>query len=454
MLSYNVFACLWGTSHNNSVTATAALLNCSLGSSITISQADPGDRSLRGKLDWESGGVNANGTITAGLYTDGFFIQTLVPDTTARTITNITQSSTPVATYTGALLVEGVGLTLSGISGMTELEGRLMRVRNPTSTTFDVYQDGDDTGYNPTHTTEGNTRTNTSGYGAFSGTCSGQGWKKLNTGQGNPTLPTDADVKVVQTTHTPPTNDIGSANAVTPLLGSYFLSTEIFYWKDNSVITGNSNKNKPRFSIPFGNGQKFEYNEEEWFSFSIFLPSNYDHETAPDGNLSRNQLMLLNAPDSSSGRNPVEINLDGSGGDSFDHWTMDYIQGSTATPITDVILGSTENDIDLWTTFVIRIKNHETSGILEIWKSTGADIGSGERAMAQVFTRTSGGVGLNPSGSNGFEWNIRQYKHAWHHWATTIDSTVIWLGWDELRYGGENESTGFADVHPFQQSAP
>jgi len=30
----------------------------------------------------------------------------------------------------------------------------------------------------------------------------------------------------------------------------------------------------------------------------------------------------------------------------------------------------------------------------------------------------------------------------------------VWIGWDEIRYGGVNEGTGFSDVHPFQRAQP
>ena len=454
-LSFPVYACLYGNSNDNTFTSTAALTNCTLGSSITISQLAATTRNLRGHLTWETGGINANGTIVGGLYTDGMYLQSLYPQYSARTITNITSSATdPVATYTGTQVVAGDGLTLGATGGYTAMRGRLIRVLAspaPTSTTFHVAQDGDDNGYNPTKTIEGNTRPDTTAYGAWGGNCTAQGWQKINTGSGNPTIPTDADIRVV-TGITPPTNAISAANAVTPLVGSNFLSTEIHYYKPYEVIPNNT-YNSPRFSASLGSGQGFAYNEEEWFSFSIFLPSNYDHETTNDGVLSRNQLMVLRATPSTGTNNPVEIHMIGWPTGTDDHYIMDYCQGTATANVRDVDLGSVVGDIDLWTTFVIRVINHETNGTLQIWKSTGADLGGGDRAMALVFDRTGAGVGYLPA-SAAYEWWFRQYKFAWHTSNNTINSTVVWIGWDEIRYGGVNEGTGFSDVHPFQRAQP
>ena len=454
-LTYPVYACLYGTSNENTVTATAALSECVLGTSITISQkAPPNTRKIRGHLTFETGALQSNGYLSDGLYTDGFFLRSIQADGSPRTITNITRSSTPVATYTGTLLFEGAGLTLSSVEGMTELEGRLIRVRNPTSTTFDVYQDGNDEGYNPTKTCTGNTRTNTSGYGAFSGSCLAQGWKAYS-GNGD-TLPAGHEITVKQTTFTPPTNAIGAASAVVPLVGDYFLSTNIYYWKDYSVDLGNlsNNVNNARVSCSLGNGQEFNYNEEEWFSVSWFLPSNYDHESPHDGTQSRNQLFLCDAVDEGGTSNPLELHLAGNDGASYDDWVIDYTTGNVVDgQVRDTVLGSTQNDIGLWTTFVIRMKCHETNGILQIWKSTGADLGGGDRAMTLVFDRTGAGCGTL-GGVNGFKWSFRQYKFGWHSSNSTINSTEFWIGWDEFRYGGVNEGTGFADVHPFQRAQP
>jgi len=445
-LAYPLYVSLYGLSQDNAIPATAALSNCTIGSSITISQAaPPGARNLRGQMTWETGKIQANGYLLDGLYTDGTYMQGLVYDGSPRVITNITKSSTPVATYTGTLLVEGDGITLGSTGGYPEIRGRLFRVRNPTSTTFDVYQDGDDTGFNVTNTTEGNTRTNTSGYGTWGGNINAQGYTGINTGAGMPTYPTAGpNIAIIQTTTTPPTNAVGAANAVVPLLGDYFLASRINYWEPHDVITGNSDLNKPRWSANNGNGQEFFPGEDEWVSVSIFLPSNYDHENGYTGNLSRMQVFLAAELPAQSGSNIFEIHLAGNGA-GVDQWEMD------TTPLDDIVLGSVSGDIDLWTTFVINLKSDPTNGYLHVWKSTGPDLGGGERAMALVYTVT-GNVGQPLATSYHYWW--RQYKYGWHSFQYTIDSTMVWLGWDEMRFGGVNEGTGFSDVHPFQQSAP
>ncbi len=454
-LATNLYCCLYGNSQSGGL-ATASFTNATLSNTITISQAaPPAQRNLRGHLTWETGALQANGFQQDGLYTDGFFIRAIREDTIpTRTITNVTNSTTPVATYTGAVIAEGTGLMFSSVEGMTELEGRLFRARNPTSSTFDLYQDGDDTGYNPSKTTEGNTQTDTSGYGTFSGSALAQAYQEYSDDGDN--LPANHDVKLEGAAFSPPSNDVGSANAMGPLLGSNFLSTRIHYWKDYKVDLGNLSQevNNPRFSSSLGNGQEFFYNEEEFFCFPYFLPSNFDHETTHDGNQSRNQLYLVNAVDEHSTNNPVVLNLVGWPTGSFDHLVMDYATGDVNDPqVRDVDLGSIEGDVDLWAWVIIRLKNHVSDGILEVWRTTGADLGSGRRALTQVFSRTGVGAGTQ-GGINGFRHAFRQYKFGWHSSNNTIDSTVFWIGFDEFRYGGVNEGTVFEDIEPFQQSAP
>ena len=450
-LSYDIYACLYGTSHNNAVTTTAALTNCSLGSSITISQKPPpATRKLRAHLSWESGEIQESGSKIDGLFTDGLRLQIITPKHAARTITDITDNdSTASATYTGTQVVEGDGLTLGTISsGMTEMSGRLIRVGpNPTSSSFELWQDGDDTGYDDNKIL-GDVRVSTVGYGIWTGTTTAQGWNAIHSSDGNPTIPTDADVRVVASI-TPPTNAIAGANPVLPLVGSYFLSTDIWYQKDYacengiSGALGNAGKNKPRWTGAIGSGQHSLQDEEEWFGMAINLPSNYDHEETLTGVTSRNQIYYLA---DSSGSSTCEIHLRGNGAGT-DRWELDHNGAS------GVVLGSVADDVGKWTVFIIQVKPHATDGILKIWKSTGAYTTGFERVDELVFDVGTGNQ-VGPSSGTTYTHNIRQYKGSWHFNTATIDSEVFWVGFDEIRFGGQNEATIFEDVHPFQHSEP
>lgn len=404
----------------------------------------PVARSIRGQLTWETGQVQNNGSTTNGIFTDGTHWQGIYENGSPRVITSMTRSSSPRARYTGAPLSEGDVLTFGDTGGYPEMRGRLFYVKNSTSTEFDVWQDGDDTGYDPGKTVDGDTRTNTLQYGSWGGDVLAQEWGMVATGQGNPTLPLDADFRVVQGPYSPPSNAIGPANPVAPLRGSHFLSTEIHYWKNHAVILGNSDMNKPRWSGSLGGGQEFNYGDEHWFSFSIFLPSNYHHESATDQG-SRNQLLLVNDIGGTAATNALEIHLEGSGG-AYDNYVLDQTHGGSG-----IVLASTEEDVDLWTTFVIRIKCHSSEGISEIWKSTGPYTVGKQRAMTKLHSRINQPVG--PVVSQ-YQWWWRNYKFGWHHNSDTIESTVVWIGWDEIRYGEASGGTGFSDVHPFQHSEP
>lgn len=414
---------------------------------------------VRSRMDWESGSLHGNGNQDPRLiYWDGFFMRTVVEDGSPRTITNVTSSTTPVATYTGTLLFEGAGLTFGDTNGMPEMRGRLFRVRNPTATTFDVYQDGDDDGVNPTQTTEGNTRTDTSGYGAFSGSCDAQGWK----GIGGPAsdISVGDDAAIVANGFTPPTNDNGAAASVNALRGTNFLSTVIYFWKDYSVDLGNvgGGHNSPRFTASMGGGQEFFYNKEELYSFSILLPSNYEHESPHGGVLSRNQLVLCDAPsETPSNNNPFEMGIEGDDGGSVDVWRFNYRPGDVNGTSITVFLGDVSEDVGLWTTFIYKVKCHATDGFVKIWKATGPYLhGTQERKMSLVLDVSGQGVGTLGGPDAEFNWTFRQYKFAWHQNGNVINSIVHWVGFDEFRWGGEDNGfgTNFADVHPFGYMEP
>lgn len=423
-----------------------------------------GARQIDGRLTWETGQVQSNGFQDgAGIYTDGFRVQVMYEDGAHRTISNVTNSTTPVATYSGTLVREGMGLTFAEQGGIPEMNGRLFRVGpNPTASSFEVWQDGDDTGWTPDHILYvvgdplgENVRTDTSGYSPFGFVTNAQSWSAVNTGSGNPTLPLDADVKVVQTGHQPPSNKNGSAALVTPLRGDHFLSSYIWYWHDYSGNLdefgdnqmGNDGKNKPRFTSTISGGQEFLYGEEQWFSISFFLPSNY-HHSQRHGNTSRNQLLYLDELPSQSGDNPIELHLQGADG-AGDVWNFDATNGGQ-----EFLLVPVTPDVGLWTTFIFRIKGHATNGILEIWKSTGPVIGPNphERADVKIWSQIGGQVGH--AGVTSYLWNPRQYKFSWHAWPNTVESTKIWIGYDEIRYGLASNGTRFVDVHPFQHQEP
>ena len=236
-----------------------------------------------------------------------------------------------------------------------------------------------------------------------------------------------------------------------PLRGNYFLDTTIHRSADYSADTfggavglGNSGDNKPRIVLAIGSSAgRFLSGDEEWFSFSIYLPENHVHETNYTSTVARNQLFVLQDDPSITSNNAIEFSVEHrSSGHDYDSW---YVQISTQanyeTPTTE--------DLGKWTTWLFRFRDSSSNGILQIWKSVGDYITGYQRRMQQVVDYTNTNIGVH---SQAYIYWPRQYKFAWHHQQNMTETPEIFIGWDEIRLGGENEGTGFQDVHPFQHT--
>lgn len=292
-------------------------------------------------------------------------------------------------------------------------------------------------------------------------------------GQGGAGEAEDLDTKVVR-------SETVGGQIVRPRKGTFFLRSSISYDKNYENFVGNSGKNKARSTIAMGNpALQFNYDEEGYLGFSIFVPSNYEHETGVKD--SRGNVMLLTTY--ATTRSTIfEIGqfVNGSGNEAS--WMLGYSLDATSTEESNtsdtwikVDLGPVTPDIGKWTDFVIRYRVNPFSkdtnpadlgipgsmnrifegnkGILQVWKSE-TDIASGQRKMELKANILNKPIGLVPHETNKLLHSFRIYKFGWHNNPTSVEGP-IWFGFDEIRQGlALRDGTHFQDVHPDGMGCP
>jgi hypothetical protein len=260
------------------------------------------------------------------------------------------------------------------------------------------------------------------------------------------------------------------AELVVPRVGSHFLRSALYWDKDYNVLN-NFREDKPRSTINFAGtsaGQAFEHDEEAWIGFSIFLPSNWEHELGIHDH--RGSAMLLSLSDQTRAASAVALSIWTPPGSDKAHWyvriqTNDAAVEGSAQTLDWVSLGSVEPDLGRWTDFVFRLRSNPfktatnpakegianskdklyegNRGILQVWKSGGAD---GD--MALKVDRVNSPIGYVPHATRPIEVSFRVYKYGWRKNPTTVKGP-IWVGFDAIRYGiADRHGTGYEDVLP------
>lgn len=395
------------------------------------------------------------------------------------TITNISNTSPAVATYTGSLVRDDdsfpPGYTLGQIvNGMTELSGRLFRPKNITATTFELWMDGPtDDGRYPTATElTGQYPVDATGYGTFQGSVQAQAYKKVDNSTISEVAPLDRSIGgypyypelgIVQGPYQPPSNSLGVAAPVPAQTGTRFLSTATSFWVDHSRNeTGddysNNSKNKPRWQITYGNdGYKCRAGETIWCGVALHLPSNFDNQSITrDTELSHTGLMEMQDDPSTAQGNLWLLALRRDPNDPIGvmSWQLQCVQDGASQE--NIKLSTVTEDIGLWTTFVIKHRADPggSTGEITVWKSVGPYLTGHQRAMQQVYSFT-GDVGLTPTFPEGYDIGLKAYKYAWHHHTGTGDEVIQWIGYDNFRFGTtEQDGTTYRDVHPFGEDPP
>ncbi len=302
----------------------------------------------------------------------------------------------------------------------------------------------------------------------------------------------DYDVRVV-TSKTVPSNPNGAGGTCYPRSGSYFLETRIYKTKDYSLLNDAAAPNdpvldKPRcFAAATNDNWRWNFDEEIWIGFSIFLPQNLEHDLGlmgdrRAGNWLHSILGIAGGADSSM----LNLGYYCPSGINVSHWWMQgatnassHLEGQPGGTYDDWNLGSVVDDLGKWTDWVYRLRINPftttttlygqtfvaNTGIREIWKSTGAVLPDGNRVMTKIsniigsdgtsLITTAGRVGLRPGvAGDQIQFNApRQYKFGWKKNPTTVVGPIF-IGFDSVRIGRASNNAGFRDVHPTTMVRP
>jgi hypothetical protein len=260
------------------------------------------------------------------------------------------------------------------------------------------------------------------------------------------------------------TNKIGGDDNIAPRNGSYFFRCEIRYNLPYEVWGEGNPRNKPRYGLGPPGKMSFDWDEEVWIGFSIYVPSDMEVEDLSSIDEHRYGNMVFTIVGYSASMDHLQLRIQSI--DGVNHWiwedtlnpdrvTQDGIE--TFTDAGSISQGE-------WTDFVIRYRGNpfdsvsnasqvdpkgmdETfpanSGILQIWVGAESD-----PALSLVRDIDGGPVGLVPQQGAKLRMTFRNYKYGWHHNATTMRGPIV-TGWDDIRFGKmERDGTGYSNVHP------
>lgn len=263
-------------------------------------------------------------------------------------------------------------------------------------------------------------------------------------------------------------SEIVGTEIVRPRAGKYFVRSALYKNKDYSEL--NNGVNKPRSKIYInGNANKFDFDEEGYLGFSIFLPKNWEHETAIKDDRGSSQLLQVQSQGASWSLMGLRVYVPK--GKTEAHWFL--YQKFSDTSIKDgerreYDLGSVSNDLGKWTDFVLRYRFNPFSvttnaskvggkdriysgnkGILQLWKAQGPVDSEGNRPMYLTSVNFENKpVGMVPHPTEKIDWHFRIYKYGWHTRPSDVEGPV-WVGFDEIRDGRvAKHGTSYADVHP------
>ena len=292
----------------------------------------------------------------------------------------------------------------------------------------------------------------------------------INTGGGGGDELSSWDSKVVRSV-------TFGGEVVTPRNGGFFAQQVLHYAKDYTGL--NSGREKPRTELGVGHdANRIDFDTETYVGFSIFVPSNYEHETGTTGDLGSETLVVLNS-DSSAQFLTLRVYVPK--GENEAHWFLNYwtnpdsVEGSKSHGNL-VDLGPINLDKGKWTDYVIRFRSNPFSvttnpaaegianandrvyegnkGILQLWKAEGPTDIDGNRKMVNKIDLVDTPVGNVPGETQGktkLGFSMRIYKYKWQTLSTDVKGPIL-FGFDEFRFGEVNRTgTDFSDVHPTQQ---
>ena len=313
----------------------------------------------------------------------------------------------------------------------------------------------------------------------------------------------NCDSRMAAAGYVSPTNANGPGDTVNPRLNDYFIESRLSWKKNYYEINGGSTYDvsidKPRcWMYPFNIGAPgdpdvtpVDWDKTFWWGMSVYLPTNWESETGSNvGNYNNNRWSI--APWGSDTATRTLLH--------FAPWTQ--TSGKTQWSVIvykndssinegngvryDLADASTDGDLGVWTDWVFQIRFNpfttttDTSGIsgssgqtyngnrgiCNIWKTSGAVDGNGNRSFYQVLNLSAEPVGNVP---NQFAPRVtpRIYRGGWNPGGTrdganrppsTINGSsadgYMFMGFDCFYLGSSADGTGFTDVNPGQLSKP
>lgn len=441
-------------------TVSPVIDTASIGSALTLTASNPPQTpnrvGLTFELDWETGALQPRDFSVNGVAKDAARVRQLEHHLTC-TVTNITNASQAVATITGTgcaggALANDKAITFGTVSsGMTQVSGRLFRVRHVSGNNYNLRNDG----VNATGESDGDdilsdSVTNSSGWGTWSGNHEVKTWRQLDLLNGGMGPNSGLDVLVTQSFN-PPANAAGAGSVVTPIAGDYMQCAAINRFHDYSEFAGNNNKNKPRTNIVPCDGFNTDnvcmipYNSEFFTGGLIYFPDNYQHFlSSMTGNKSQNQVWQF-----------ADLGESGAG-HTFQVVTEAHASGiDHLIAVVDPNGGDIDYDIGAvepgeWTAIVVNGRIHTSTGFVQVWRSTGGCNSAGDCPMSRVVNHT-GGFGSNAN--FGALAQLRVYKFGWNHHAGSPLGPYSHCN-DEYRLGLSSNGASYNDVHPFFLDPP
>lgn len=291
------------------------------------------------------------------------------------------------------------------------------------------------------------------------------------------------------------------ADTVDARVGAYFFKysltkSKLYHWINGDSTCLVSASDKPRTKMYNDELSVIDFDTEMWLGFSIYLPTNLEHETGYTGTDQRQEAQIISVvSDSSSSHFTMSYYVWDS---PYSDWVALVETSAISTTETGGVKSTTiegcnpasqvckyylklgdvvtDQDLGRWTDFVVRFRanpyatgvtcNPSTgvgsgctavsggqnvsftggTGVLQIWKSTGT---ATPRAMSLVLDLENEPVGLVPGTTYpDISPSPRIYKYGWKKNTTNVTGPVE-IGIDEWRMGESVlHGTGYSDVHP------
>ena len=442
------------TSHDENLSTTVPLDLIAFTNTLDTGGGGPGEPISR-TVDWScnfdtgqfnnrsDGELDCSVAITASEF-----------DGTTLGIANITRANPAIITYTGANPTNGDAFQISGVNGMTEVNGQLVYVQdlNTTAKTFRAavmnwpIWSGNGSALVASQIATTSIRAAEANYGTYT---SGGTLSKFQ----------PISIDSIDRGHGPGTafknkiiasggGDTIGPDTVTCREGSYCFRSHAGYHHANF----SNSKNKPRMSLNPATEAQPHYNEPNWHGFSVYVPTNSCEDTG--GSQQRIQVHTLSGDSASQTHLTLSISRPTGSGGQIANWVLRHsVNPDGVNSIDGPLVTLAPVTKGKWHDFVFYTVANPTTGILRIWHNE-ADGGGGPGNTPQMVYETTTGYGNLQSGTKNIGITLRQYYFTWKHQATTCQNPDFYLGFDSAYFGKAVNGTGFADVHPGGQSQP